>query len=361
MGSNSFGNIFRFTTWGESHGPALGVVIDGCPAGLLLSETDFLPDLKRRAPGQSSLTSPRNEPDLPKILSGVFDGKTTGAPISILIENRDVRSSDYTAVQQLLRPGHANFTYLAKYGCFDHRGGGRASGRETVCRVAAGVIAKKLLALYAIEVTAYISQIGAVMATELSDLRQRDESPVYCPDRAATELMCAELQKVKAEGDSLGGVVSFIANNVPPGLGDPVYEKLDARLAFALLSIPATKGFEIGSGFSGCQQKGSEHSDSFTKEGEKIITATNFAGGILGGISTGMPITGRVAFKPTSSVTKPLSTLTLEGEKAEFEMPKTARTDPCIALRGVVVVEAMTAVVLADALLMNRFSKCAML
>lgn len=358
MGSNSFGTIFRFTTWGESHGAAMGVVIDGCPAGLPLSESDFLADLKRRAPGQSELVSPRKESDLPKILSGLFEGYTTGAPISILIENRDARSSDYDQVKEILRPGHANYTYLAKYGRFDHRGGGRASGRETVCRVAAGVIAKKLLSLHGIEITAYISQMGTIIAKELSDVKKREESPVYCPDLAASQLMCEELKKIKLEGDSLGAVVSFVATNVPAGLGDPVYEKLDARLAFALLSIPATKGVEMGSGFNSCLQKGSEHCDLFTQDEGQIVTATNHAGGVLGGITTGMPITGRVAFKPTSSVTKPLSTLTLKREKTEFAMPKTSRLDPCIALRGVVVVEAMVAAVLADALLMSRSARC---
>jgi chorismate synthase len=357
MGTNSFGNIFRFTTWGESHGPAMGVVIDGCPAGIALAVADFLPDLRRRAPGNHPLTSPRQESDLPEILSGLFEGKTTGAPIAIVFHNRDAKSSDYHSLQHLLRPGHANFTYLAKYGVFDYRGGGRASGRETVCRVAAGVVAKKLIAREGMEVAAYVSQIGAVVAEQLSDVTRRDESPVYCPDLMASQQMVAELERVKALGDSLGGVVSFIATGVPAGLGDPIYEKLEARLAYALLSIPATKGFEIGSGFASAAALGSEHSDLFVKEQEQIVTATNFAGGVLGGITTGMEVTGRVVFKPTSSVTKSLPTVTVAGESATVQMPATSRLDPCIVLRGVVVVEAMVAIVLADALLMNRCSR----
>lgn len=357
MASNSFGNLFRFTTWGESHGPAIGVVIDGCPAGLLLSEPDFAADLKRRAPGTAPLTSLRNEKDTPQILSGVFEGKTTGAPISILIENQDAQSTPYDQVKELLRPGHANYTYLSKYGVFDHRGGGRASGRETACRVAAGVVAKKLIAQEGMEVHAYIRQMGEIVGEELSDLSKRDLSPVYCPDEAASQKMCSELQQVKAAGDSLGAVVEFIAQGVPLGLGDPVYEKLEARLAFALMSLPATKGFEIGEGFACAKKRGSEFNDLFEKEEERVITSTNRSGGVLGGISTGMPIVGRVAFKPTSSIFQPQITLNLQGERSVLTMPTSVRLDPCVAVRGVVVVEAMVALVLADLLLMNSSAK----
>lgn len=356
MGSNSFGNIFRITTWGESHGPAIGVVIDGCPAGLELSEQDLLPDLQRRAPGVNPHTSPRKEPDQPQILSGVFEGKTTGAPISILIPNQDANSQAYTSLKDLLRPGHANFTYLAKYGIFDHRGGGRASARETACRVAAGAVAKKLLNHFNITVQAYIQQIGSVEAAQV-DLMTVQSSPVYCPDPEASRLMVAQLERVKAEGDSLGGVVEFIAQGVPVGLGDPVYEKLEANLAKAMLSLPATKGFEIGEGFKASAMQGSAHNDLYEKFEGKIQTKTNFAGGTLGGISTGMPVIGRVAFKPPSSIGKSQPTLTTEGESATLELPSGSRHDPCVAIRAVPVVEAMVALVLADTLLMDRCAK----
>ena len=235
MGSNSFGSIFRITTWGESHGPAIGVVIDGCPAGLDLAEVDLFPDLHRRAPGSSPYTSPRKETDRPQILSGVFEGKTTGAPISIVIPNVDANSKAYNPIQHLLRPGHANFTYLQKYGIFDPAGGGRASARETTCRVAAGAVAKKLLRYFNISVTAYIRQIGRIEASDLSDLSLAEASPVYCPDRHASALMAAEIERVQTAGDSLGGVVEFVATGVPAGLGDPVYEKLNANLGKAML------------------------------------------------------------------------------------------------------------------------------
>jgi len=356
MGSNSFGNIFRITTWGESHGPAIGVVIDGCPAGLELSEQDLIPDLQRRAPGSNPHTSPRQEPDHPQILSGVFEGKTTGAPISILIPNQDANSKAYTSLQHLLRPGHANFTYLAKYGIFDHRGGGRASGRETACRVAAGAVAKKLLLHFNVTVQAYIRQLGSIEASAC-DLNSVYTSPVYCPDAEASRQMVAELERVKAEGDSLGGVVEFLALGIPVGWGDPVYEKLEANLAKAMLSLPATKGFEIGEGFGSAALQGSAHNDLYEKLEGKIQTKTNLAGGTLGGISTGMPLRGRVAFKPASSIRKPQATLTTEGESADLELPAGSRHDPCVAIRAVPVVEAMTALVLADAVLLNRCAR----
>ncbi len=334
MGSNSFGSHFRITTWGESHGPALGVVIDGCPAGLELSEEDLLPDLKRRAPG-SPLTSPRKEKDIPQILSGVFEGKTTGAPISIIIYNHDSQSKPYSAIQHLLRPGHANFTYLEKYGIFDHRGGGRASARETVCRVAAGAVAKKFLAHFGIQIEARLCQVGSALI----------EDQIF-----------EELKRIQEEGDSVGGVVEFQATGLPTGLGDPVYEKLEANLAKAMLSLPATKGFEIGSGFKAAAMRGSAHNDLFENQGS-IKTKTNFAGGTLGGISTGMPLVGRVAFKPASSIAKSQETVTLEGKPATFDLPEGSRHDPCVAVRAVPVVEAMVALVLADAVLLNRLSK----
>lgn len=337
MGSNSFGNIFRITTWGESHGPAIGVVIDGCPAGLELSEQDLMPDMQRRAPGLSPYTSPRKEPDAPQILSGVFEGKTTGTPISILIPNKDINPKHYETLKDLFRPGHANFTYLAKYGIFDYRGGGRASARETACRVAAGAVAKKLLAEEGISIEATLVQIGAVAGT-------LDE-------------MYAELERVREAGDSVGGIVEFVASGVMAGLGDPIYEKLEANLAKAMLSLPATKGFELGSGFDAVMMQGSEHNDLFDMNDGMIETKTNNAGGTLAGISTGMPLMGRIAFKPASSIPKPQLTLTIGGERATMTLPEGSRHDPCVAIRAVPVVEAMVALVLADSLLMQRCAR----
>jgi len=362
MASNSFGNIFKITTWGESHGKAIGVVIDGCPAGLEIDEKEIAAALALRAPGRNAYTSPRTEKDLPEILSGVFEGKTTGAPISILIPNKDVDSSKYEPIKDLLRPGHANYTWLEKYGIFDYRGGGRSSARETACRVAAGAIAKKLLDHHGIRLVAYIRQIGSAEATIAGDdfdaiHTSTYQSPVFCPDPKAASAMAELIEKAKAEGDSLGGVVEFMALSVPVGIGDPVYEKLEANFAHAMMSLPATKGFEIGSGFRSVAMKGSEHNDRFIQDAGKVETQTNFAGGILGGISTGMPIVGRVAFKPTSSIMRPQETLTTTGEKASFQLPAGSRHDPCVAIRAVPVVEAMAALVLADALLLNRCVK----
>lgn len=326
MASNSFGLIFRITTFGESHGKAIGVVIDGCPAGLLIKEEEINAALALRAPGKEALTSPRAESDQAEILSGVFEGKTTGAPIAIVIFNHDADSSKYEPIKELIRPGHANATYLEKYGVFDYRGGGRASARETACRVAAGAIAKKLLASAGINVQAYLKN---------------------------EETLRPLIEEAKQSGDSLGGIVEFVAT-VPAGLGDPLYEKLEARLAYALMSIPASKGFEIGSGFASATMRGSEHNDLFIEKG---VTETNHAGGILGGITNGMPVVGRVAFKPTSSITKEQKTVTLTGEQATFSLPPGSRHDPCVAIRAVPVVEAMVALVLADALLVNRSAK----
>lgn len=357
MGSHSFGSFFRITTWGESHGPAIGVVIDGCPAGLELSEDDLISDLKRRSPGQSAVTSPRKEDDLPEILSGVFKGMTTGAPICILIRNKNQDSSAYQALEHLLRPGHADFTYWAKYGIYDHRGGGRASARETACRVAAGAVAKKLLKHWGIACYAYLVQMGSLKAQNLSDFHRTYESAVYCPDVAMSEQMVQLICSIKEQGDSLGGVVEFRAEGLPVGIGDPVYEKLEANLADAMLSIPATKGFEIGEGFQAAEMRGSDHNDPFISSEGSIQPSSNHAGGILGGISTGLPLTGRVAFKPTSSIRKPQSTVTRQGEQTTLELSSQARHDPCVAIRAVPVVEAMLALVLVDAMLMNRCAK----
>lgn len=302
---NSFGQIFRITTWGESHGKAIGVVIDGCPAGLEISAEEIDKELIRRAPGRQKNTSARKEPDLAEILSGVFEGKTTGAPISIMIFNRDADTSKYEPIKHLVRPGHSNATYLKKYGIFDWRGGGRASARETACRVAAGAVAKKLIARYGMCVQAHLVERG-------------------------------EIEK----DDSAGGVVEGRVDGMPIGLGEPVYQKMEAVLAQAMLSIPASKGFEIGEGFAAARMRGSDHNRRPT-------------GGTLGGITDGEPLIFRVAFKPTSSIGKPQETTTLSGEKALLALPEGSRHDPCVAIRAVPVVESMCALVLADALLMN--------
>jgi chorismate synthase len=330
MGSNTFGTLFCVTTWGESHGKAIGAVIDGCPAGIALTEDDINAELAKRAPGRSPYTSPRREPDETEILSGVFEGVTTGAPISIMIHNRDADSSKYESIKHLARPGHANTTYLAKYGVFDYRGGGRASARETACRVAAGAIAKKLMA-----------RLGTVIEAELVEVGGQREG------------FESLIEKAKAEGDSLGGVVEFTIRGLPAGLGEPVYRKFESMLAAAMLSIPATKGFEIGEGFEAARMRGSTHNDAFISTGK---SATNHAGGTLGGITTGMEVRGRVAIKPTSSIMKPQSTVDLDGKEAEFQLPQGSRHDPCVAIRAVPVVEAMAALVTADALLMTQGS-----
>lgn len=361
MASNSFGNLFKVTTWGESHGKAIGVVIDGCPAGLEIGESEINAALALRAPGRNIYTSPRAEPDTAQILSGVFEGKTTGAPICITIYNKDADSSKYEPIKDLLRPGHANYTYLEKYGIFDYRGGGRSSARETACRVAAGAIAKKFLRHHGVELIAYIKQIGSVKAVvqNSSELHQRVyQSPLFCPDAQAAAAMASLIETAKTEGDSLGGVIEFIATDVPSGLGDPVYEKLEANLAYAMMSLPATKGFEIGSGFQSVEMQGSKHNDPFiSDEKGNVRTQTNYAGGTLGGISTGMPLVGRVAFKPTSSIMKKQETVTASGEKALFELPSGSRHDPCVAIRAVPIVEAMLALVLTDAMLLNRCAR----
>ena len=363
MASNSFGKHFRITTWGESHGHSIGVVIDGCPAGIEIHLEKINAALKARAPGQSPYTSPRKETDQAEILSGIFEGKTTGAPIAIMIQNMNQDSSKYTPIKNILRPGHANQTYIGKYGIFDYRGGGRSSARETAARVAAGAVAKELLKKEHIHVLAYIKQIANIKAKikehsiiKLQELR--DKSPLFCPDLEKSQEMGQLIKKVKEEGDSLGGIIEFQASNLPIGLGDPIYDKLESLLACAMMSIPATKGFEIGSGFSCIHQRGSEHNDSFyTNEEGKVITETNNSGGILGGISNGMPLIGRVAFKATSSIFKAQKSVDLEGKIANFELPKGSRHDPCVVPRAVPIVEAMLSLTLADALLSNRLAK----
>lgn len=363
MGSNCFGTLFKITTWGESHGRAIGVVIDGCPAGLELSECDIDQELARRQPGMSLYTSPRKEPDKAEILSGLFEGRTTGAPISILIFNRDVDTSKYEPIKELLRPGHATFSYLEKYGVFDYRGASRASARETACRVAAGAVAKKLLKHSSIELVAYIKAVDTITAEieekELSLLRESVyNSPVFCPHPPSAVAMMQHIETVRTNGDSVGGIVELISSPLPVGLGDPIYEKLEAKLAHAMLSLPASKGFECGEGFRAAQMRGSQHNDLFTvNEQGKTVLKSNRAGGTLGGISNGMPLICRVAFKPTSSILQSQETIDTHGQPKTLELPAGSRHDPCVALRAVPVVEAMGALVLADLLLMNRIAR----
>jgi len=340
------------------------VVIDGCPAGLPISEEEINRELSYRSPGKNPFISPRKEEDKTEIYSGIFEGHTTGTPISLVIFNKDADSSKYEPIKELLRPGHANYTYLEKYGHFDYRGGGRASGRETACRVAAGAIAKKLLIEFGIEVAAFIAQIGSIKIIkpeneEVDSLREDTlKSPVFCPDKEAEREIILAIENAKKENDSLGGIVELRAEGLPPSLGDPIYEKLDANLAKAMLSIPGCKGIEIGSGFAAASMKGSQHNDLFERNVEgNIITSTNHAGGILGGISNAMPLSIRCVFKPPSSILKSQETLDSQGNKQKLKLPEGSRHDPTIAIRAVPVVEAMAAIVLADCLLMNRSAK----
>jgi chorismate synthase len=342
----------------------IGVVIDGCPSNLEISAEEINEELKWRRPGNNPFTSPRKEEDVAEIVSGVFEGKTTGAPITILIRNQNALSAPYAPIQNLLRPGHANFTYLEKYKIYDHRGGGRSSGRETAARVAAGAIAKKLLKQRDIQCVAWIDQIGSIRGDisediDIQDLKEKVRmSSLFCPNPQATSLMEKELAQIKEEGDSLGGIIACKAN-IPIGLGDPIYSKLEALLAFAMLSIPASKGFEIGSGFGAALLKGSEHNDPFDLKDGQVYLKTNHAGGTLGGISTGAPLFFRVPFKPPSSIKKLQETVSLDKEKKTFQIPAEQRHDVCIAIRAVSVVEAMTALVLADVLLKSATQQLA--
>ncbi len=365
MASNSFGKIFKITTWGESHGKGIGVVIDGCPSGIKLCNSDINKALVARAPGRSAFVSPRSEQDYAEIYSGVFEGMTTGTPISIIIMNKDADSSKYEPIKHLLRPGHANFTYLGKYGVFDYRGGGRASARETACRVAAGAVAKKLLNHFGIRILAYlhsmkniVSKHPTISSENFNDIKsQIENNELFCPDPIAISKIKKLIDLLKKQGDSVGGVVSFHIDSVLIGLGDPVYEKIEANLAKGMMSLPATKSFEIGMGFDSASIYGSEHNDKFINTNEGISTETNNCGGILGGITNGAPIYGRVGFKPTSSIQKSSKTVDISGQAETFKLPAGSRHDPCVAIRAVPIVEAMCALVIADAILMNRSSK----
>lgn len=356
MPGNSFGLLFRVTTFGESHGPGLGVVIDGCPPGLELDGDDLRPDLDRRRPGQSKLTTQRTESDEPEILSGVFEGRTTGTPICILFRNRDTRARDYEPLRSLYRPGHADYSFDAKYGLRDHRGGGRSSARETVARVAAGAVARKLLRAEGIEVVGYTRQVGDIVADAI-DLETVttdavEANPVRCPDPEVAARMEAAILAVRKDGDSVGGVAEFVVRGCPAGLGEPVFEKLKAALASALVGIPAVTGFEYGSGFAAARMRGSEHNDPFVAGAAGITTTSNRHGGMLGGISTGRPLVMRASVKPTSSIARPQSTVTTEGAPTEVRV--TGRHDPCLVPRFVPIGEAMILLVVIDHLLRWR-------
>ena len=351
MSYNSFGHIFRFTTWGESHGPALGAIVDGCPPGLPLSEADIQPLLDKRRPGTSRFTTQRQEPDAVRILSGVFDGRTTGTPISLMIENVDQRSKDYGDVAKAYRPGHADYAYDAKYGFRDYRGGGRSSARETAARVAAGAVAR--LAIPEVSILAYVVEIGGdAIDRDNFEATEIDKNPFFCPDEVAAARWEVMVDEARKAGSSLGAVIECVATGVPAGWGAPLYAKLDAELAAAMMSINAVKGVEIGDGFAAARLRGEQNADAMRPGSNKPDFLANHAGGIAGGISTGQPVVCRVAFKPTSSILTPVETITNTGEATEIVTK--GRHDPCVGIRGTPVVAAMMALVLADQKLLHR-------
>jgi chorismate synthase len=348
MSGNSFGKLFTVTTFGESHGPAMGCIVDGCPPGMLLSEADLQRDLDRRKPGTSRYTSQRRESDQVRILSGVFEGKTTGTPIGLLIENVDQKSKDYSEIQDQFRPGHADYTYWHKYGIRDYRGGGRSSARETAVRVAAGAIAKKYLAeCCGVEIRGYLQQMGPIKIEKVI-WDEIERNPFFCPDPDKVPELEQYIQALLKEGDSIGALIHVQATGVPVGLGEPVFDRLDADIAHALMSINAVKAVEIGAGFDSVTQKGSQHRDEITPQG----FLSNNAGGILGGISTGQTIVARMALKPTSSIRIPGKTINTAGEPVE--VVTTGRHDPCVGVRATPIAEAMLAIVLLDHLLRDR-------
>ena len=354
---NIYGTLFRISTFGESHGPAIGVVIDGCPAGLEINESFIQTELTRRKPGQSKITTQRKESDTFKILSGVFEGKSTGTPIALFIENEDQRSKDYSHIQHTYRPSHADFTYDAKYGFRDYRGGGRSSARETAARVAAGAIAKLLLKTVGVEISAFVSQVGDLKAPHYTQLNlsKTEDNIVRCPDASVAEKMIALIDEVRLSRDTVGGIVTCVIKNTPVGLGEPVFDKLHAELGKAMLSINAVKGFEYGSGFEGVRLRGSQHNDEFYNEGGKIRTKTNHSGGIQGGISNGEDIYFNVAFKPVATIMKDQYTVDKDGN--ETSVSGKGRHDPCVVPRAVPIVEAMAALVLADFYLRAKSSR----
>jgi chorismate synthase len=353
MPGNSFGNMFRLTTFGESHGLAIGGIIDGCPAGLEVDIEKVQNDLNRRRPGQSAIVTQRKEPDTVEFLSGIFEGRTTGTPIGFVIKNANQKSKDYSHIKDTYRPSHADYTYDEKYGVRDYRGGGRSSARETASRVVAGSIAKQML--QNVEISAFVSSVGKMELNKdysQLDFSEIEKNPVRCPDPELAEKMEAYIKEVRADGDTVGGTVQCVIKNVPKGLGEPVFDKLHAELGKAMLSINAVKGFEYGSGFEGTRMRGSEHNDHFNKDGS---TKTNLSGGIQGGISNGMDIYFKVAFKPVATLMQKQNTINSKGE--EVEMQGKGRHDPCVVPRAVPIVESMAALVIADFYLQNKSSK----
>jgi len=354
---NSYGTLFKISTFGESHGPAIGVIIDGCPAGLDIDESFIQSELDRRKPGQSRITTQRKEDDTFKVLSGVFEGKSTGTPIAIVIENQDQRSKDYSHIQNTFRPSHADYTYETKYGVRDYRGGGRSSARETAARVAAGAVAKLLLKTMGMEINAYVSQVGDLKAppyTQL-DLTKTEDNIVRCPDAITAEKMISLIDQVRLGRDTVGGVVTCVIKNTPVGLGEPVFDKLHAELGKAMLSINAVKGFEYGSGFEGVALRGSQHNDEFYNDGKRIRTRTNHSGGIQGGISNGEDIYFNVAFKPVATIMQDQASVDKDGNEAIVSGK--GRHDPCVVPRAVPIVEAMAALVIGDFYLRAKSNK----
>ena len=361
MAGNTFGKTFKITTYGESHGVAIGVIIDGCPAGLNIDIDYIQAELDKRRPGQSKITTQRKESDSVQILSGIFEGKSTGTPISLLIPNEDQRSKDYAHNQDVYRPSHADYTYDVKYGIRDHRGGGRSSARETAARVAAGAIAKLMLQTYGIEIFAHVTAVGQINAPNLGSenlshlLTLREENIVRCADPAIANQMIEFIESIRKDGDTIGGKISCVVKNLPAGLGEPVFDKLHADLGKSMLSINAVHGFEYGSGFAGSEMKGSAHNDVFVVTEHGTKTLTNFSGGIQGGISNGMDINFTVAFKPVATIMHNQQTVNAAGEIAEIKGK--GRHDPCVVPRAVVIIEAMAALVLADHFLRNKSAK----
>jgi chorismate synthase len=350
MAGNSFGNLFKLSTFGESHGEAIGGIIDGCPPGIDLDLDAIQLEMERRKPGQSKIVTQRKEPDAVKFLSGIFEGKTTGTPIGFIIENTNQKSKDYSHIKDVYRPSHADYVYDQKYGHRDYRGGGRSSARETACRVVAGAIAKQVLK--GVEINAFVSSVGNIFLEkpyQELDLKQTEDNIVRCPDEETANKMIDRIQEIRKEGETIGGTITCVVQNVPVGLGEPVFDKLHGELGKAMLSINAVKGFEYGSGFCGARMKGSEHNDLFNEDGS---TKSNLSGGIQGGISNGMDIYFRVAFKPVATIMKSQETIDSEGRKAE--MQGKGRHDPCVVPRAVPIVEAMAALVLADFYLLNK-------
>jgi chorismate synthase len=356
--SNTFGKIFKISTFGESHGAAVGVVIDGCPSGIVLDEAFIQNELERRKPGQSKITTQRKEEDKIEILSGVFEGKTTGTPIAMAVWNADAKSKDYSHIADKFRPSHADYTYFEKYGIRDYRGGGRSSARETLARVAAGAVAKLFLAHMGVKITAYVSQVGPVKTDpdyKKLDLNKTEDNIVRCPDPGIAEKMIALIDSVRKDCDTIGGMVSCVIEGTPVGLGEPAFDKLHAELGKAMLSINAVKGFEYGSGFAGIELRGSEHNDLFYTEGGKVKTRTNYSGGIQGGISNGEDIYFRVPFKPVATLMKDQESINEKGETVTVSGK--GRHDPCVVPRAVPIVEAMAALVIADFYLRNKVIK----